>query len=369
MSIRAIWVLTVLLFSCGKDDGFRIPKEETETRERDYWYSAADLSFYPQITADNFVFKNAAGEEVELMQFLKDKGINLVRARLWHSPEDEHSSLTEALALAQEVKIAGMNFYLDFHYSDTWADPGNQAIPSAWADLSFEELETALYDYTKDVLEQFESQGTLPVMVQLGNETNTGFLESKGRMEGDNTNFKRLMGKALEAVRDVSPEIQTMIHYAGNSGATNYFTSLTDLDFDVIGISYYSRWHTQSLSVLSSELNALARLNKNVFIAETAYPFTHGWNDWTNNIWGLDEHLIDGYPASAAGQANYLRDLNAIISTLYQNRGVGISYWAPDWVASKGEMASDGSPWENMCLFDFDGKALVGLDELGFRPE
>jgi arabinogalactan endo-1,4-beta-galactosidase len=297
---------------------------------------------------------------------LKANGVNLVRLRLWHSTEEIYNSLASVVNYAKKVKQHNMDILLDFHYSDTWADPGNQTIPAAWQNLDFEILNDSIFGYTRYVMQRFADEDVLPVIVQVGNETNSGFLWDEGRVGGqfDNnwSDYIQLVNRAISAVRQFESKnkIRIMLHFAGLTGATWYFDNLTtnQVDFDVIGLSYYSIWHGTDFGVLQSQLTEISsRYSNEIMIVETAYPWTLEWNDWTNNIYGLESQLIPEYSATPEGQKQFMMDLDQTIKNL-GDKGIGYCYWAPDFVAFKGSQSEDGSPWENVTIFDFDNQVL-----------
>lgn len=316
---------------------------------------AADISFLPQIRVSDVTFKNSKGEIKDVLELLKDEGCNTIRLRLWHTPSPMHSDLQEVAAFTQEIRGKGLKVWLSIHFSDTWADPGAQTKPLAWSTLAFDDLADSVYNYTKKVVSYLG-----PDFVQIGNEINAGFLWPDGNIN-NMTNFTTLLKQGVKGARDASPDAKIMIHFSGIEGSSWFYEQLNtrSIDYDIIALSYYPRWHTKSLSTVRSVLQQLVtNNNKDVVLAETAYPFTLQWNDWTNNIVGLEEHLIPGYPATPKGQYDFLMELRKIMSE--NNRGLGLCYWAPEWVAYKGNQAEDGSAWENMTLFDFSFKALEG---------
>ena len=331
-------------------------------------YRAVDLSFLPEIESHNIQFSDSS-QTLSALDIFKNNGVNLIRLRLWHTPSGTHNSLEEVLAFAQIIKTKGMDWWLDIHYSDTWADPAHQTKPAAWDGLDAATLGDSVYNYTKSVLQTLKNHNCLPTIVQIGNETNSGFLWDSGKVGGsfDNnwTNFGNLLNKGSLAIREIDSSIQIMIHFAGLNGVNDwYFSSLSaeNVDYDIIGISYYPWWHTKDLELLQTELNSLAAdFSKDIIIAETAYPFTLDWADWTNNFVGDASHLIDGYPASASGQQAFLEKLRTIVANIPNDKGTGFCYWAPDWVAFKGDQAQDGSAGENLALFDFN---FIGLPAL-----
>jgi arabinogalactan endo-1,4-beta-galactosidase len=317
---------------------------------------AADVSFLPEIRNTAIAFKNSAGITQDALDILKNAGCNVIRLRLWHTPATPHSGLDEVHTFATEVKNKGFKLWLTIHYSDTWADPGTQTKPALWNGLSVSNLADSVYHYSKRIVTLLQ-----PDYVQVGNEINNGFLWPEGHLTNQ-TDFITLLKKGIEGVRDASAQTKVMLHFAGIEGATWFFDILNNhtIDYDIMGLSYYPRWHTKSLSLVKNTLTELnGTFNKQFVIAETAYPFTLDWADWTTNIVGLEEHLITGYPASQKGQEDYLIKLRKIVSET--PGGMGLAYWAPEWVAFKGNEATDGSPWENMALFNFDFKATNGL--------
>jgi len=317
---------------------------------------AADISFLPEIRNDAVQFKDRNGQVKDVLTVLQEEGCNTIRLRLWHTPETNHSGFEEVKQFASEIKSKGLKLWLTVHYSDTWADPGHQTKPEAWSTLSTADLGDSVYNYTKKIVKQLS-----PDFIQIGNEINAGFLWPNGSTS-NLTDFINLLKKGVQGVRDESDNAQIIIHYAGTDGSVWFYDQLknNNVDYDIIGISYYPRWHTKSLITLRS---ILAQLNTNsskeIVLAETGYPFTLDWNDWTNNLIGLTDHLLVGYPATPKGQHDFMMQLRKMMSEL--NGGLGIAYWAPEWVAYKGPEATNGSPWENMALFDFDFKALEAV--------
>ncbi len=353
-----------LLFGCKKNkttSSSAIPSNTTVQ------FRGADLSFLPLLEKEGTKFYTSENTQQDLLSMGKEKGVNIVRLRLWHTPSDIHSSTAEVEAFAQRIKSNGLNWWLNLHYSDWWADPANQKLPAAWQNLSFPVLADSVYNYTFKVMTGLKAKNILPAIVQIGNETNSGMLWSWGRVGGsfDNNwaNYATLVKKGVDAVKAVDPSIKIMLHYAGVDGASWYFNNLKiqDVNYDIIGLSYYPWWHIKTLTELQTDLNNLAStFNKDIFIAETAYPFTTNWNDYTNNILGANTVLLSGYEATPAGQFKFLTDLRGVVNKIPNNRGIGFCYWAPDWVAFRGATSTNGSSWENVALFDFNNKALQG---------
>jgi arabinogalactan endo-1,4-beta-galactosidase len=302
------------------------------------------------------------------MLIFRDAGINMVRLRVWVDPPAGFCDTAQTLAMARRAHEAGLAILIDFHYSDTWADPGQQTKPAAWASLEFGALVNQVGLYTAAVLDQLVAQGTPPAIVQIGNEITAGMLWNEGRIDGENNwpRFGRLLSAGVLAVRQHTPTAKVMLHIDRGGdleGARWWFDRVVaeEVSFDIVGLSYYPWWHGSFAAMEATVTDMAARYGKPVFIVETAYPFTLGWSDQTFNLVGDASQLLDGYAATPAGQAAYLRDVSALVANVPGGLGMGVCYWAPEWSA----FAGLGSPWENLALFDFDHVATPGLNALG----
>ncbi len=329
----------------------------------------ADVSFIPQIEKYGGLFKDS-GIVKDAFQIFKDHGFNYIRLRIWNSPSppDTANDLTHTLRLALRAKQNGLRILLDFHYSDTWADPVHQTKPAAWSSLPFIKLIDSVYQYSKNVMTALKSQNTLPDIVQIGNEIICGMLWNEGNVCGAYdtpaqwNKLAQLLNAGSQGVHDAlssTDSVRIMIHLdrGGDNGGCQWFFNnliLAGVPFDIIGLSYYPWWHG-NLTQLSANLNDLAtRYNKDIIIAETSYPWTLQWNDNVNNIVGDSSQVLAGYPATVSGQQSFLADEISIIKQTINNKGIGIFYWEPDWISAP----SLGSGGENLALFDFQGNAL-----------
>jgi arabinogalactan endo-1,4-beta-galactosidase len=353
LELPVLPALISFLILCGCN-----PQDDSPPRtiQPDNFINAVDISGYPEMEGAGVTFYDREGNTYTLLSILKKAGINTIRLRLWVNPEKPYSGFESVQKFSTQLKGMGFKIWITVHYSDTWADPGKQEVPQAWRYLTFEGLQNQVLDYTRQIAKEIK-----PDIIQIGNEINSGLLHPFGHITQNPEQFKRLLNIAIGAVRSQSPESQIMLHYAGISGADRFYSQVQELDFDLIGLSYYPMWHGKSLSQVKNTLKTLSdTYEKSVLIAETAYPFTLDWSDWTNNIVGLESQLIlPEYPATREGQLRFLSDLKATIQEV--NGGIGLCYWAPEWIAWKGPQAPDGSPWENQALFDFEGKALPAL--------
>jgi arabinogalactan endo-1,4-beta-galactosidase len=341
-----LWLLMAL--SCGKQANNSDPAQPLALL-------GADMSYLPEVRASGAVYYNAAGQPEDMLLTLKKAGANLVRLRLWKDPASPTSGLPMVKTLCNEVKSMGLKTLITVHYSDTWADPGHQTKPAAWQSLGNSQLNDSLYAYTQQIVTALQ-----PDYIQLGNEINNGLLWPDGSA-ANLANMKALLKTAIKAVRDAGTGTKIIIHYAGVDNAPAFFANLADLDYDVIGISYYPQWHGKDVQALKQALIGLAQSNQqSILLAETAYPFSLGWNDYTNNVLGLSSQILPAYPASPQGQKDFLLQMKTIMAEV--PRGLGFCYWGSEWVTYKGNTATDGSAWENQAFWDFSNKALPVLD-------
>ncbi|NIM34206.1 MAG: DUF4982 domain-containing protein [Hydrotalea flava] len=239
----------------------------------------ADISFLPQLDAAGKKFYDGNTEK-DAIQILKDHGFNYIRLRIFNDPATDSGyapgkgfcDLAYTLQMAQRIKAAGMQWLLDFHYSDTWADPGKQFMPAAWRHLNFQELKAAVYQYTRQVLLALKKQGTLPNMVQVGNEINHGILWPAGSIQHPDS-LAQLLNAGIAAVKSIDPEMLIMLHIAlgGQNDESVFFLNnmlARGVHFDVIGLSYYPKWHG-SLDDLRNNLTDLVqRYGKDVVVVE-----------------------------------------------------------------------------------------------------
>lgn len=239
----------------------------------------ADISFLPELEARGMKFYDQ-GVEKDAIQILKDHGFNYVRLRIFNEPARDSGyspgkgfcDLAHTKQMAKRVKNAGMKLLLDFHYSDYWADPGKQYKPAAWKGLSFEQMKKAMYDYTRDVIQQLKDQNTLPDMVQIGNEVNHGIIWPEGHVSHLDS-LAQLIIAGTAAVKAVDPSVIMMLHVAlgGQHDESVWFIDnmlSRSVPFDVIGQSYYPKWHG-TLDDLRNNLTALAKkYNRDIFVVE-----------------------------------------------------------------------------------------------------
>lgn len=298
----------------------------------------ADVSWITEMEASNKKFYNAAGAEQDLFQILKSKGMNAIRLRVWVNPANNYSSITDVLAKAKRVKAAGMKLLIDFHYSDTWADPGKQTKPTAWSSYNIEQLNTAVRDHTRDSLTLLRDADVVPDWVQVGNETNDGFLWDDGRASASMKNYARLTTTGYDAAKDIFPNTQVVVHVSNchDNGLFRWiFDGLRNNGgkFDVIGASTYPTTNTgktwqQTLSACDTNLkDMINRYQVPVMIAEVGAPWDF-----------VDAKLL-------------LSTLIQNVKALPDNKGLGVFYWEPQAYGN----------WKGYSLGAFDSTGKPGL--------
>ncbi len=348
-SISYILLSLLLLNSCKSADE-EGPLDVSKSLE----IKACDLSFLPEIRTTNFVAKNRLGQKEDMLLTLKNEGVNTIRLRVWNNPSSVHSSLSEVKAFAQEIHSMGLKVLITVHYSDWWADPGSQTKPQAWNSISYSALNDSVYEFTKRIVTEID-----PEYIQIGNEINGGLLWEDGRIS-KLSQMVDLLQQGCKAVRDNSSTTKIIIHFAGFEYAADFYSKLSTVDYDIIGLSYYPLWHGKDLEALKTTIsNLVTTFNKSIFIAETAYPFTLGYNDWTNNVLGDASQIIEDYPATESGQLAFLQEIKSIM--VGQTNGLGFCYWGGEWVSFRGDQATNGSSFENMALWNFSNTALDGI--------
>ena len=238
----------------------------------------ADISFLPQLEARGMKFSDK-GVEKDAIAILKDHGFNYIRLRLFnnpaadsgYSPKQGFCDLPHTLQMAKRVKAAGLKLLLDFHYSDYWADPEKQYKPATWKGLTFAQLKDSMYTYTKAVIQALKNQGTVPDMVQIGNEINHGIIWPEGHV-GHLDSLAQLIKAGTRATLDIDPSIIMMLHVAlgGQNDESVFFIEqmlARGVYFDVIGESYYPKWHG-TLDNLRDNLADLSQKYGDVILVE-----------------------------------------------------------------------------------------------------
>lgn len=338
--------------------------------------------------------------EIDPLNDFRANGVEYMRIRVWNRPYSEkgeaylagNCDLSHYLRLAALAKEKGYRLLMDLHYSDFWADPGKQMIPKDWQGMSLEEMTRAVYDFTGYCLQVAQKAGVAPDMVQVGNEITNGMLWPLGRLEqpdgsrGNYENFVKLVDAGCRACRDTAPEAKIILHLERSHDQAVYrefFTRMQDanVDFDIIGASYYPYWHGTP-DQLFANLNACKAFGKEVMVMELGYGFT----DKPYCQDGEEKRLViegdrayvpgftEKYPMTPEGQAAFVRDF---LAKAAENGAAGVFYWEPLWLPGEGicwaspagqayiheEGKSVSNEWANQCLFDYDGQKLPAFQE------
>ena len=337
--IHVMLLLVFLLTGCSKDGTSQEIKNTS-------FVKGADISWLPQMEATGYKFYNDKGEEEDCFKILKDHGFNSIRLRTFVNPSDDkasgHCSKDETVAMAVRAQKWGMRVMIDFHYSDSWADPGKQKKPAAWEGHDFPTLLNDLYNYTFDVMTSLKTAGVVPEWVQVGNEIPGGMIYP----EGSSSNWVQLVqliNKGYDAIKAVSPESKVILHVdQGNNNERFRWwfdaAKTNGAKYDVIGLSYYPFWltgnpdYTLSIDDLGNNLKDMAsRYDKEVMVVE-----------------------VGGEDNKAQNTFDMLIAVQKKVKAVADSKGLGVMYWEPEGARS----------WSHYGLsaWGSDGKPTIALD-------
>ncbi len=339
MKIKYYLLAVFTLFSlsaCGNNDKTNSPEPPVPGATN--FAKGADVSWVTQMENSGSKFYNAGGRETECMALLRDLGMNSIRLRVWVNPTDGWCNKADLLVKARRANSLGMRVMIDFHYSDSWADPGQQTKPAAWTSYSLDELKTALANHTKDVLQALKAEGITPEWVQVGNETGNGMLWEDGKASVNMKNYAELNNAGYDAVKAIFPDAKVIVH-VHNGFDNSLFRWLFDGlksnngKWDVIGMSLYpgsDNWQSLNNSCIANVNDMISRYGKEVMICEVGMP----WNE---------------AEACKSFLTNLITQAKAIEKCL------GVFYWEPQ--------ASPGyNNGYTLGAFDKSGKPTVALD-------
>lgn len=339
-TLSAVLILALFATACKKNSAPETEeKEETPVNPVNSFAKGADVSWITEMETSGVKFYNNSGTQQELLQILKAKGMNTIRLRVWVNPSDGWCNKADVLAKALRAKNSGFRIMIDFHYSDSWADPGKQPKPAAWSGQNISALKTSVYNHTVDVLSTLKNNNITPEWVQVGNETNNGMLWEEGKASVSMKNFADLVNSGYNGVKVVFPTAKVIVHISNgydNSLFRWMFDGLKNngAQWDVIGMSMYPEvgdWQTKNTQCLSNMNDMISRYGKEVMVVEV------------------------GMPASEANSAKaFISDLMAKVKSLPDNKGLGVLYWEPQAYNS----------WKGYKLgaFDDNGKPTAALD-------
>ncbi|MBK6936607.1 MAG: glycosyl hydrolase 53 family protein [Chitinophagaceae bacterium] len=332
-----IFLISVLsATSCTKSD---TPDPLPPTPGNPTFAKGADIGWLTEMESAGRKFYNSSGTEQDCIQILKNLGMNSIRLRVWVNPSGGWNGSADVVAKAVRAKNLGMLIMIDFHYSDSWADPGQQTKPAAWAAQDFTTLKNAVYNHTYDVLTALKSNGVTPEWVQVGNETNDGMLWPEGKASTNMANFAALVNKGYDAIKAVDASIKVIVHISNghdNSLFRWIFDGLKNNSgkWDIIGMSLYpevSTWSAMNTQCLSNINDMIARYDKPVMITEVGMS----WDQ-------------------AAACQSFITDLINKVKTVANNKGLGVFYWEPQ--------SYNGWKGYTKGAFDNSGKPTVALN-------
>lgn len=366
------------------------------------WIKGIDISSLIEVEACGGTFSDQ-GVPGDALTILKSYGANMVRLRLWNDPYAADgtpygggtSDFRKVISLAQRTQAEGMEWLLNFHYSDFWTDPGKQVIPKAWRGLDEAGLADAVYGFTRQTLQTLREQQLTPAIVAVGNEISNGLLWPFGKTPSFN-NIVRFLNAGIRAVRETVPEAAIMLHLddGGNNQLyrqwfDSYFAA-GGADFEIIGLSYYPFWQG-ALSKLSANMNDIAaRYHKDLIVVETSTAFTFDDYQVYEQLASAERRGMAAkvsmaekleYPATPQGQADYIQALMQVIRDVPDGRGKGFFWWEPamipvpgcGWANQAGweyvnEKGPSGNEWANQALFDYEGRSLPALERIRMFP-
>lgn len=336
-----------LLVSCSSNkDNNPAPTQTTTTYTppvvSSTFAKGADVSWVTQMEFSGYKFYDKSGKAMDLFALLKSLGFNSIRLRGWVNPSDGWCNTTDLVAKAVRAKNAGMKILIDFHYADSWADPGKQPKPAAWTSLAFPELVTALHDYTVNTLNTLKTNGITPDWVQIGNEVDDGMLWEDGRASKNMANFAALVQAGYQAVKSVSSTTQVIVHVSNGYDSTHFewlFDGLKSngAHWDIIGMSLYpttTNYSTLDAQCLANMKDMISRYGTPVMICEV------------------------GMAASdPTDTRSFLSDIITKNNSLSGGNGLGVFYWEPEAYNN----------WQSYGLgaFDTSGKPTIALDAFG----
>jgi arabinogalactan endo-1,4-beta-galactosidase len=315
------------------------PRVDTIALNPTFFAKGADVSWLTQMESQGIKFYDRNGTQKDLFQILKDGGMNSIRLRVWVNPADDYNNNADVVSKAIRARNAGMKIMIDFHYTDTWADPGHQEKPLAWRSADFSALKDSVYNHTLTVLTTLKLNGVIPNWVQVGNETNDGMLWPEGEASVNMQNFAMLVNSGYEAVKAADTSIKVIVHISNGYDNTLFrwiFDGLknNNAKWDVTGMSLYpnaGNWSVLNSQCLTNMNDMVSRYNKPVMICEVGMP-------WTDSV----------------ACNSFIKDLNTKAKFVTANKALGIFYWEPEAFNN----------WQGYSLgaFDNSGKPTLALE-------
>ncbi|SDZ72616.1 arabinogalactan endo-1,4-beta-galactosidase [Porphyromonadaceae bacterium KH3R12] len=334
--LGTVWAL-IALTACSSDDKPVYP--EPPLYDMSGFAKGADVSWLTEMERSSIKFYDGNDREKECMALLRELGMNSIRLRVWVDPVDGWCNKSDLLVKAFRANNLGMRLMIDFHYSDTWADPGQQTKPAAWTDMDMDELQEAVGDHTREILNELKAHDITPEWIQVGNETGNGMLWEEGKASVNMENYADLNNAGYDAVKEVFPDAKVIVHLHGGHDNDLYrwlFDGLKNNGgkWDVIGMSLYpaaDSWQQTNADCIANIRDMISRYDSEVMICEVGMP----WDE-------------------AEACHDFLADLITKAKAIEDDRCLGVFYWEPQ---------SYGG-WKGYTLgaFDENGRPTVALD-------
>ena len=332
-------------------------------------FGGVDISWLTESETAGARFFTSNGVRIPPLKMLKKSGVSICRLRVFVDPSHVHGSLASTLELARRIRRNGLDVMLDFHLSDSWADPGQQRIPASWNAESVETLGAHITEHITNVLNSLRSEGVTPSWIQVGNEISNGILWPVGQLQGEDTaawqRYVSLLNAGISAVRTANPESKILLHTDSGGDAEKTSWWLRQLDafgiqkFDAVGVSFYPQWHGD-LKDLERTLGTITRIfARRVMVVETAYP-------WTSELRGgevLNPYAMQlpRFSLNPQGQADFVRAVKRLVANQPNKRGLGVVWW--EGLALDAGETRFGM--RNSALARPSGRALPALKALG----
>jgi arabinogalactan endo-1,4-beta-galactosidase len=330
-------IALLFFFSCSNNETVTWP--EQPMYDMTGFAKGADVSWLTQMEKEGCLFYDTNGRQTECMTLLRNLGMNSIRLRVWVNPVDGWCNKSDVLIKAWRAHNLGMRLMIDFHYSDSWADPGKQVKPASWTTMGFDDLKNAVATHTNDVLTTLKANGITPEWVQVGNETGDGMLWEDGRASTNLKNYAALNNAEYDAVKAVFPSAKVIVHLQEGNNNSLYrwlFDGLKNNGgkWDVIGMSVYpdvDNWQTMNEQCLSNINDMISRYGSEVMICETGMS----WDE-------------------AETCKAFLTDLIAKSKAVLNNKCLGLFYWEPEGYVN----------WSgySKSAFDNTGRSTVALE-------
>ena len=348
--------LSVFIASLGNGETICSPRAKIHSKARlstaviHPFALGADVSWLTEMEAKNYTFYDSTGTQRDCMELLKSMGINAIRLRVWVNPPDGWCNTKDFLIKAKRANKLGMKILVDFHYSDSWADPGKQTKPDAWKKLSLKRLTRKVYSYTREVLKTLKKNDITPQWVQVGNETTYGMLWDKnesvsGAITANNgKNYTLLSNAGYKAVKSVFPSTKVVVHIDRGqlqSLSKQLFDAMLPYGgkFDVLGFSLYpaaGNWRKQNKDCLKNMQWVVDHYGKEVMICEAGMQW-------------------DQQDSAKAFLSDLIQKTRSVKNASGKRMGLGIFYWEPEcynWKGySKGAFNPNGTPTRAMDAF------------------